>query len=269
MPFAAALRESLQSRREQVPVELTSGESLKSVLTKHLLAVEAMSGPDLITSILLLGHDGRRLSHGAGPKLPQSYCEAIDGSEIGPEAGSCGTAAYHGRPVYVADIATDPLWADYRHIALPHGLRSCWSTPIFDSEASVIGTFAIYRPTVGYPTSDEIDAIAMITDHVADAIMLARTVQDLEPPGLAADCGTAPLRLVRSNRETPDGFHRYGRLLELAKTLDSAVPNLDRLAESGTAEAAQVLRKTGELSQRLAEAIRSRVKGRQGPHRLQ
>lgn len=260
MPFAAALRDSLQSRRTQASVELDSGESLASVLTKHLLTVEAMSGPDLITSILLLGRDGRRLSHGAGPKLPQSYCDAIDGSEIGPSAGSCGTAAYHGRPIYVSDIASDPLWADYRHIALPHGLRSCWSTPIFDSQASVIGTFAIYRPTVGFPTRDEIDAIGMITEHVAEAIMLARNVQDREQKS-----GRPWLRLVPSNGETPAAEDRYGRLLKLAETLDSKVPGLNRLAEAETPEAAEALRETGELSQKLAEAIRSRVQSRLRP----
>src|SRR4030095_13694974 len=132
MPFARGLRQSLEIRCRQVPSELTSGESLEQVLDRHLLAVEQMGHGDLLTSILLLSPDGTRLSHGAAPNLPRTYREAIDGSEIGPRAGSCGTAAFLGKPVYVTDIATDPLWADYRHHALPHGLRSCWSTPIRD-----------------------------------------------------------------------------------------------------------------------------------------
>src|SRR3954469_11045769 len=159
MPFAPELRNFLQLRQSQAPAEITRGEDLAEVLTRDLLTIEAMADGDLITSILLLSDDRKRLSHGAAPRLPQSYCDAIDGSEIGPRAGSCGTAAYHGRPVYVTDIATDPLWADYRHIALPHGLRSCWSTPIRDPDGTVIGTFAVYRPTVSKPTKAAIEAI--------------------------------------------------------------------------------------------------------------
>ncbi|MFN7978943.1 MAG: GAF domain-containing protein [Vicinamibacterales bacterium] len=55
-----------------------------------------------------------------------------------------GMAAYHNRQVIVADIATDPLWADFRAVATEHGLRACWSTPIRDAAGSVVATFAIY-----------------------------------------------------------------------------------------------------------------------------
>src|SRR5712691_656742 len=93
-----------------------------------------------LASILLFDPDGNRLRHGAAPSLPKSYIDAIDGSAIGPAAGSRGTAAYRRAPVIVSDIARDPLWADYRHLALPHGLRACWSTPIFASDGGVLGT---------------------------------------------------------------------------------------------------------------------------------
>src|SRR4029450_2263625 len=130
MGFAAGLRESLEFRQSRLPVEFTNGDDLEQVLSRHLLTVEAMADGELITSILLVSADEKRLSHCAAPGLPRSYCHAVDGLEIGPCAGSCGTAAYLGRPIYVSDIATDPLWTDFRHLALPHGLRSCWSTPI-------------------------------------------------------------------------------------------------------------------------------------------
>jgi hypothetical protein len=259
MPFAAGLRESLQSRRTQVRAELTGGQSLKHVLAKQLLAVEAMSDPELITSILLLSHDGKRLSHGAAPRLPQAYCDVIDGSEIGPSAGSCGTAAFHGRPVYVSDIATDPLWADYRHLALPHGLKSCWSTPIRDSDGAVIGTFAIYRPTVGDPTHEEIAAIAMISDHVAQAILLARDVQDFEPPP-ARPAGNRPaLRLVSSSNPAPaPSRDRSERLLALAARLQSKAADLTQLAkDTESREATDMLDEAAALSRQLAKVLRA------------
>jgi C4-dicarboxylate-specific signal transduction histidine kinase len=91
---------------------------------------------------------------------------AIDGIVIGPSVGSCGTAAYRREPVVVSDIATDPLWADFRDLALGHGLRACWSTPILSSEGRVMGTFAIYYREPRTPTPHEHNIIEQIT-HLA------------------------------------------------------------------------------------------------------
>src|SRR3982751_4373473 len=123
MGFAFQLTESLRHRESQVLQEFAQGELLGVVLTRHLLAVEAAADTDMLTSILLL--EGSRLRHGAAPSLPPAYCKAVDGGEIGPNAGSCGTAAYLGHPIYVTDIANDPLWDDYRSVALQYGLRAC------------------------------------------------------------------------------------------------------------------------------------------------
>jgi GAF domain-containing protein len=172
MPFAAQLRELLRFRESEVPASFAKGEPLESVLDRHLLAVEWSADSDMVTSILLL--DGTTLHHGAGPRLPRAYRDAIDGSEIGPVAGSCGTAAFLGRPVYVSDIANDPLWANYKDLALDHGLRACWSTPIRNSEDRLLGTFAIYHKRARSPNKEEIESIRTITEHVARAIMWYR-----------------------------------------------------------------------------------------------
>src|SRR5215212_7244938 len=100
-------------------LELAIADSpLEETLSELIRIVETTSTTGVLGSILLL--DGRHLRHGAAPSLPQAYCEAIDGAEIGPLAGSCGTAAFRGRPVFVSDIDTDPLWAEFKAIALPH-----------------------------------------------------------------------------------------------------------------------------------------------------
>ena len=98
--------------------------------------------PDVYCSILLL--EGANLRHGAAPTLDPEYCAAIDGVKIGPSVGSCGTAAFRKKNVYVSSIATDPLWADYKELALQAGLRACWSVPIIASYGGVLGTFALY-----------------------------------------------------------------------------------------------------------------------------
>jgi PAS domain S-box-containing protein len=120
------------------------GAPLESILEVLTRTVEAQSVDSVLASILLMDGDGQHLRHGAGPSLPEGYNRAIDGIAIGPRVGSCGTAACTGQPIVVSDIETDPLWADFRGLALGHGLRACWSTPILSSQRKVLGTFALY-----------------------------------------------------------------------------------------------------------------------------
>jgi GAF domain-containing protein len=198
MPFALKLGELLRLRERLMPAEFAKGEPLESVLDRYLLVVESTAESDTITSILLL--NGTTLHHGAGPKLPRAYRKAIDGSEIGPTAGSCGTAAFFGHPIYVSDIANDPLWADYRNLALEHGLRACWSTPIRNTENTLLGTFAVYHQRPRDPTNEELDSIRTITDHVARAIMFYRG-EHYQSEGPVAEPEPAPpqLKLVRDS----------------------------------------------------------------------
>ncbi|MFT4191045.1 MAG: GGDEF and EAL domain-containing protein [Comamonas sp.] len=98
--------------------------------------------PGVVCSILEVDEHGA-VHPLAAPSLPPAYRQQIDGLRIGPAAGSCGTAAWRSAPVYVNDIASDPLWVDFRHL-VPQGLTSCWSTPFYNSEGRVIGTFAFY-----------------------------------------------------------------------------------------------------------------------------
>ena len=116
---------------------------------------------------------------GMAPSLPESYIKAIDGEAIGPCAGSCGTAAYRREPVIVEDIATDPLWATYKSFALEHGLRACWSTPIFDEQHCVLGTFALCFRQSGRPGNRHLKQIEMGTHTASIAIVKHRERQAL------------------------------------------------------------------------------------------
>lgn len=108
----------------------------------------------------VLSVDGKGALHPlAGPSLSKSYSDALDGALIGPSNGSCGTAAYLGEDVVAIDIATDPRWADYKHLALPHGLRACWSSPIIDADGVTIATFGIYFADCRGPTPFEQDVV--------------------------------------------------------------------------------------------------------------
>jgi diguanylate cyclase (GGDEF)-like protein/PAS domain S-box-containing protein len=133
------MHEALQHR---VLEAMAREQPLSEVLDMVCLEVERIA-PEVTASILEV--DAQGLLHPlASPSLPSSYSALLDGVAIGPEVGSCGTAAWRNAPVLVTDIATDPLWRDYKHLILPLGYQACWSTPICGTAGKPIGTFAFY-----------------------------------------------------------------------------------------------------------------------------
>jgi PAS domain S-box-containing protein len=167
-------KDSCVSPEGRILEMVARGISLPHVLDALCRLVEEQA-PGVLASVLLL--DGDRLRHGAAPSLPKAYTDAIDGAVIGPTAGSCGTAAYRAQQVIVPDIATDPLWAAYREVALPHSLRACWSTPIFSTNGDVIGTFAMYSREPRSPSQREQHVVGQIT-HLAGIAIQRKLDED-------------------------------------------------------------------------------------------
>ena len=144
-------------RWEKEALELIMGpDPLPSVLQQLLVGLEHQA-PGALCSVLLV--DEGRLRLGAAPSLPAAYSAAIDGVAIGPRVGSCGTAAFHNRQVIVGDIVVDPLWAEFKPLAIEHGLRACWSTPIHDAAGTVVATFAIYYREPRHPSTLELQLV--------------------------------------------------------------------------------------------------------------
>ena len=157
--------EILLAGEKQVLEMIAWEEPLPKVLAAIARNIESQSD-GMFCTILLLDSDGIHVRHGAAPSMKETFIRAIDGQPIGPNAGSCGTAAYRKEPVYVTDIASDPLWEDYRQVALEHGLRACWSTPIKSSEGKVLGTFAMYYGEPRAPEPADLRLIEFAT-HLA------------------------------------------------------------------------------------------------------
>src|SRR5262249_47336909 len=144
-----------------------------------LVRLIEQQSPRMIGSILLAEDQGRRLRHGAGPNLPEEYRRAVDGVPIGPQVGPCGTAPYPPPPVIVAAIASAPLWADCRRLALPHGLRACWSAPILAAGGELLGTFAMYYREVREPDAHDWQLIGSATHLAAIAVEHHQAVEAL------------------------------------------------------------------------------------------
>jgi PAS domain S-box-containing protein len=170
--------EQREHLRNEVLEQLAKGVPLPAVLDTLVRGVEA-SDSAMRCSILLLDEAGRHLLHGAAPSLPEEYNRAIHGCAIGPDVGSCGTATFRRERVIVSDISGDPLWADYRHLALRYGLRACWSQPILSGTGRVLGTFAIYHEEIRTPNCSELDTISDAANIACIAIEQGRAQQRL------------------------------------------------------------------------------------------
>lgn len=177
--ISARKRLQLQQEVERDMLEfLASSQSLPDTLERFVLGYESLL-PGSRGSVLLMDADGVHIRHGSAPGLPQPFRAVIDGQPIGPEAGSCGTAAFTGQTVMVADIGTDPRWRDYRELALAHGLHACWSVPIRSSQGAVLGTFAFYFGAPRAASSAELAILERGAQLASQTIERHRAVQEL------------------------------------------------------------------------------------------
>ncbi|MEJ2480539.1 MAG: EAL domain-containing protein [Acidihalobacter sp.] len=154
----AEARDQMRSRTLE---HAARGASLQQVMREVISSVEA-TDPEIVCSILVLDEQARRLTVGAAPGLPAFYNEAVEGLEIGPGVGSCGTAAYTGERTVVEEIATHPFWPEpFRTLAARAGLAASWSEPVRSASGQVLGTFAIYYRRPAAPNEQQ---IALIED---------------------------------------------------------------------------------------------------------
>ncbi len=168
---------------------VATGVPLEETMDRLCQEVEVLI-PGVICSVLSVDNSGalRPLS---GRSLPDHYSAAIDGVIIGPEVGSCGSAAYFRRPIAATDVASDPKWSGFKHHILPLGLRACWSSPICDDTGRVLGTFAFYYREARGPTQQE-ETIVATCVHLA-MIALERHDRVLERERLANTDGLTDL----------------------------------------------------------------------------
>ncbi|WP_045223319.1 PAS domain S-box protein [Methyloterricola oryzae] len=199
----------------QILASISSDLTLPIIMETLCHGIEELLDGSLC-SILLLDDEGRRLRHGAAPSLPEAYCAVIDGVEIGPQVGSCGTAAFCSRQIVVADIASDPLWAPFKDIALSHGLHACWSTPILSANGTVLGTFAIYHRAPHVPSSFDLLAASRAAHFCSLALHRKRTEEALS---------RSEARLQEITATLGEGVY----VLDVAGRISFVNPELERL----------------------------------------
>jgi len=192
---------------------IAAGASLGDTLTALCAAIDAQS-PDITSTVLLADPDGKRLWPAAGPRVARGWREALSPAMIGPDMGSCGTAAFLKERVIISDVATDPRCSGVAptqspDVAIAYGIRAAWSEPLVSKDNELLGTFALYYGDPRSPTGDDLRLIeeaaqlaliAIEADRsqaaLKKAVQEARGIVDAIPQSIAV--------------LSPDGMPLYG-----------------------------------------------------------
>ena len=180
------LAEAMRSGQSALLEMVAKGAPLIPTLNQLLLLIEGQSR-GVLCSIMLLDDDGVHMHSAAGPSLPPEYMALLEGVAIGPGVGSCGTAMSLREPVVVSDIMCDPLWAPYRELAAPFGLRRLLSQPISGQDGTVSARSPCttarcaspMRATWSFETATDLAGLAMA------ACPRTRAAAPPHPPGRA------------------------------------------------------------------------------------
>lgn len=170
--------------------------------------------PNALCSILAVTTDDR-LTVLAAPDLPAEFSAAIEGLAIGPAVGSCGTAAFRGVPVLVQDIATSPLWADFRDLPLPKEIVGCWSIPIKLRNGRVAAAFAFYFSETPEANPWIESVVSLCSDLCALTLERSEAKKRIE---MLANVDT--LTGLANRRQLQEQLHE---VLAIARSLEQAV----------------------------------------------
>jgi formate hydrogenlyase transcriptional activator len=150
--------EALLAAEKRTLEMIASGACLAEILDRLCDTIDRQTR-NIKSAVMLMDEDCMHLRHAAGPQLPKGWIKAITPLKIGPAVGSCGSAAFLKKRVIVSDIATDPLWVDYRDAALSYGLRAAWSQPLLSKNQHVLGTFGMYYTEPRTPSETDLRLI--------------------------------------------------------------------------------------------------------------
>ena len=248
--------EALLSAEKRMLEKIAAGAELKEVLGSLCDAVEEQAH-NLIAMLMLVDADGKRLRPVAARCAPKEWVEAVNPLPIGPNAASCGTAAFLKQQVIAADIASDPLWAAYRKLALANNLRACWSHPLISKEQEVLGTLAMYYPMPRKPCGEDLELLERAA-HVAQ-IAIERDRSQVALQKAFEEIKALKDKLYEENlalREEVDQASMFEEIIGTSSPLQEVLSRVAKVAPSDST--VLITGETGTGKELVARAIHKR-----------
>jgi len=165
--------------RQQILEKVARGDALQDIMVQVIESVESMY-PGSLCSIQLIDETGQHLLPVVAPSLPDVFMLPSDAIPVGLGEGSCGTAAFLGKRVAIADITSHPYWKNYKELTVKTGLRACWSEPILSATGTVLGSLAVFRKVSSLPEGHKLTLLEVAANLLGIAIERVRAEEDLQ-----------------------------------------------------------------------------------------
>ncbi|MEG0384227.1 MAG: GAF domain-containing protein [Solibacillus sp.] len=170
------IQKSLFDNQTIIIQMISSGIPLKKILSFIMNNIEnSCDSISLYGAIMLYNPCLKQLGETVSSSLPTNFTNSIEPADVSPYGGSCGTAAFLKQPVTVSDIENNPLCEKYRHSAIVHGLRACYSTPLLSSKKELLGTMTFYNAVVGKPDEKTVKLINFYSKLASLAIEVSKS----------------------------------------------------------------------------------------------
>lgn len=129
---------------------IVGGKNLKPTLDHFLSEIETLH-PSIYLTIMLTDSKEKYLEFYAGKSLPPAFIEHLRKIPIEHGGGARGTSAYLKEVIIIPDVEKSDLMKNYWDVLNNFGFKACWSYPILSSKGAVLGTFALYKKSKGFP----------------------------------------------------------------------------------------------------------------------
>lgn len=114
--------------------------------------------------------EGMRLMLRGSRGFDRSFDEYF--AVVGNSDCACGSAFKKARQIVVPAIASSPIYAGRRSLAVlrAQGVAACVSTPFFGSDGKIAGMFSILRDAIWNPADGELAQLREIGKDIAAAL---------------------------------------------------------------------------------------------------